>query len=309
MFSRIHQKLGTAGFIIAIVALVAAMSGGAYAAATGLTGKEKKEVAKIAQKEAKKLAQAGPAGATGPIGAKGADGAPGAQGPTGPQGPIGPQGPKGETGDRGSNGNNGKSVSVTTEPAGSHCSEGGVKIEVEGNASSQKFVCNGSPWTAGGTLPSNKTETGVWTIGTISAGAAPGAGVVYNVPISFPIPLAAALPATAVHYVAANGKEPVYVENPTTEELELTEVTPTKCLGTVAAPSAVAGNLCVYTQSLSPPLGEAPGEAGKLFFSSEDIKNPGTSTTDGASVAGARLAFFGPPSGTVGVGTWAVTAP
>ena len=30
--SRIHQKLGTAGFIISIVALVAAFGGGAYAA-------------------------------------------------------------------------------------------------------------------------------------------------------------------------------------------------------------------------------------------------------------------------------------
>ena len=36
MFDRIHQKLGTAGFVISIVALVAALGGGAYAASVVL---------------------------------------------------------------------------------------------------------------------------------------------------------------------------------------------------------------------------------------------------------------------------------
>ncbi|MBA3867401.1 MAG: hypothetical protein H0X42_13840 [Solirubrobacterales bacterium] len=52
--SRIHQKLGTAGFIISIVALVAALGGGAYAASGGLSGKQKKEVEKIAKKDSAK---------------------------------------------------------------------------------------------------------------------------------------------------------------------------------------------------------------------------------------------------------------
>jgi hypothetical protein len=64
---KVHEKLGTAGFIISIVALVAAMGGGAYAASGGLTKKESKEVEKIAKKYAGKYA--------GKPGADGADGA------------------------------------------------------------------------------------------------------------------------------------------------------------------------------------------------------------------------------------------
>ena len=43
MFSKLHERLGTAGFVVAIVALVAALAGTAFAAA-GLNGKQKKEV-------------------------------------------------------------------------------------------------------------------------------------------------------------------------------------------------------------------------------------------------------------------------
>jgi hypothetical protein len=75
MISRIHAKLGTTGFIIAIVALIAALGGTAFAAA-GLSSKEKKEVKKIAKQVAK-------------------------PGPQGPQGPAGPQGLKGDTGAKG----------------------------------------------------------------------------------------------------------------------------------------------------------------------------------------------------------------
>ena len=83
--SRIHQKLGTAGFVISIVALVAAMGGGAYAASGGLNGKQKKEVEKIAKKYAGKPGAAGPAGSNGSNGAKGDTGATGAEGKQGPK--------------------------------------------------------------------------------------------------------------------------------------------------------------------------------------------------------------------------------
>lgn len=104
MISKLHQRLGTAGFIISIVALVAALGGGAYAASGGLTGKQKKEVQKIAQTEAKKFAKAGPqgpagqAGAKGDVGAKGDTGAAGDAGATGSQGATGPTGPQGNAG-------------------------------------------------------------------------------------------------------------------------------------------------------------------------------------------------------------------
>jgi hypothetical protein len=95
MIHRIHEKLGTAGFLIAIVALVAALSGTALAAKGALTGKQKKEVQKIAQKYAGKPGAAGAVGLTGP---KGDTGAQGPQGKEGPKGQQGIQGAPGATG-------------------------------------------------------------------------------------------------------------------------------------------------------------------------------------------------------------------
>jgi hypothetical protein len=102
MFHRIHQKLGTAGFIISIVALVAALGGGAYAASNGLNGKQKKEVEKIAKKYAGKPGAAGKAGANGTNGAPGAAGPAGAKGDAGATGAEGKQGPEGKQGKEGS---------------------------------------------------------------------------------------------------------------------------------------------------------------------------------------------------------------
>jgi hypothetical protein len=102
MFERIHEKLGTAGLIIAVVALVAAFTSSAFAGATEwkLTKSEVKEVKKIAKKYAGKPGATGPAGAQGPAGVKGdagAAGAPGAKGATGATGATGPEGPAGPT--------------------------------------------------------------------------------------------------------------------------------------------------------------------------------------------------------------------
>jgi hypothetical protein len=94
MFNRIHQKLGTAGFIISIVALVVALGGGAYAASGGLNGKQKKEVEKIAKKYAGK---SGAPGAPGPLGTTGPAGAPGVKGDIGAAG-SGTNGTNGEAG-------------------------------------------------------------------------------------------------------------------------------------------------------------------------------------------------------------------
>jgi len=92
---RVHEKLGSAGFLIAIVALIAALTGTAIAA-VGLNGRQKNEVTKIAKKYAGKPGPAGPAGPVGPAGApgpKGDSGAPGAPGEDGEEGPPGPAGP------------------------------------------------------------------------------------------------------------------------------------------------------------------------------------------------------------------------
>jgi len=94
MLSRIHNKLGTAGLIVAVVALIVALGGAAFAASSKLTPTEKKEVKKIA----KQVAKPGPAGAAGAAGPQGPKGDSGPKGDQGPKGDIGNTGPKGEAG-------------------------------------------------------------------------------------------------------------------------------------------------------------------------------------------------------------------
>jgi hypothetical protein len=287
MFNRIHQKLGTAGFIISIVALVAALGGGAYAASGGLNGKQKKEVEKIAKKFA---------GKPGTNGTNGSNGSPGA---------------KGDAGAAGGAGAAGQSVTGTPIAVGStECTAkaGGVKYT---SASGTNAVCNGKDGTTGftSTLPAGKTETGVWAFGPAGA---PGGTL--KVPVaSFNIPLAAPLsgegcgtvepgpPAHVaatckVHYINALGKEEV--ENTGTEAFE--ELTPTGCPGSAAAPQAESGNLCVYARE------EVPPAVGPVS-TSEQIRNAG-SPGGGAATTGA-IEFFNVGNGTTvsAYGTWAVT--
>lgn len=271
MYSRLHRKLGTAGLVVAIVALVAALSGAAIAAG-GLTSQQEKQVTKIAKKYAGKQ---GPQGNPGATGATGATGAPGAKGDKGDPGSAGGAGPAG------------KSVVIGTATAG-ECPgsnpAGGATVEVEGSGSKKK-ICNGkegSPWTAGGTLPGGKTETGVWV-----AGQGPAFGG-WRVPISFSIPLAGDLAASKVHYINVAGKEVI-------DEFG-TEQTSTACHGTAAAPSADIGHLCVYG-----------GEESSLFGFTEAIfKVDGA--TKGASTAGAILQLFLLNNEAYGAGSWAVRA-
>lgn len=156
MFSRIRDKIGTAGLIVAIIALIAALSGGAYAAQQGLNGKQKNEVKKIAKKTGKK----------GPKGAKGDPGAPGPAGPAGPAGPVGPAGAPGAPGADGEDGATGEQG-----PTGDEGPEGPTGPE---------GVCS----TSNCTLPTNVTETGAWF------GVTNGSGQLKTA-ISFSIPVAA----------------------------------------------------------------------------------------------------------------------
>jgi len=132
MYSRIHNRLGTAGMVVAVMALIIALAGTAYAAA-GLSGKQKKEVAKIARKYGGRRGRTGPAG------------------PEGPQGPTGPAGPAGKSG-----------TSVKLSAAGG-CPSGGTKLTL---GSESREVCNGRQGPAGPTetvLPNGATEVGVWS--------------------------------------------------------------------------------------------------------------------------------------------------
>ena len=186
-----REPFGTAGLIVAIVALVAALAGGAYAASGitvgssgDLTKAQEKQVAKIARKSARP----GPPGATGPAG------------PTGPAGAAGKDGTKGTDGEDGAPGKDG--VNVTFSPASeAACIAGGSVFKA---SNGETTICNGETGFTE-TLPSGKTETGVW------------AGTFYElgpVPISFAIPLAAPISGADTKVVPEGGTPPAECQDP-----------------------------------------------------------------------------------------------
>jgi hypothetical protein len=272
MISKLHNRLGTAGFVIAIIALIAALTGTAFAAGA-LTGKQKKEVEKIAKKYA------------------GKNGAPGVTGPAGPKGDAGAKGDAGPGGAAGAAGKDGTSV-TSAAASGAECSEGGTKFT---SASGSSHVCNGeegvqgqpgSPWTAGGTLPSGAIETGAYTV-TSEAGTGAHFGEYAQTTISFSIPLAAELAAAKVVWVKAG------------------ETTPTTCensghAGTASPsnPEASIGFLCVFE-----------GNSQNFDVVEKGIFTPDGSLGEGTGVSGALL--LQKPTGpeAFAEGTWAVTAP
>jgi Collagen triple helix repeat (20 copies) len=289
VITRIHSKLGTAGFIISIVALVAALGGGAYAASSHLTGKQKKEVTKIAQTEAKKYAgKPGAPGATGPAGPTGPAGAAGTAGAAGEKGLKGDTGTAGANGTNGTNGTNGKSVEVgtaTSTPTGECPEVGGATVQVAGEPSTKKHVCNGTDGTSGftKTLPPGETETGAWTI---SAYNIPKEKEVYA-PISFSIPLEEGAEGTSYFLTLEE------IQNEDGEGWD------EGCTGSVNDPIAPEGVLCVY--ALEERTHEAVA-AGLLF---------GEGGGFGYRTTGSTLEAFAFEAGAeyVGRGTWAVTAP
>ncbi len=281
MFSTLRTRFGIPG-VISVMALVFAMFGGAYAASNSSGGGKATASAK-----AKK----------GPKGPKGAKGDTGPAGPAGPAGAAGRDGANGIDGVDGQDGQDGQSVTNTefTGAQGS-CTEGGTKLV----GTSTTYACNGeqgSPWTAGGTLPSGQTETGSWAVGTtpsttcslpdctVTAGPSNFAAALYS-PISFNIPLAASLDPPHAHFL----KEGFPTGDTTAEEKE-------NCPGSAEEPKAKAGHLCVYTAS----------EAGSGFGTILPNGSPGG--TNGASPSGAVIALINWGEGTRRFGSWAVTAP
>jgi len=277
VISRIHQRLGTAGFVISIVALIAALGGTAFAAAK-LNSTQKKEVTKIAQTEAKKYA-----GKTGPAGPAGSNGTNGATGPEGKQGPEGKEGPKGNTGNTGNAGTSAKGTSFTGEKTvGSvTCKEGGIKVT---SAEPETAVCNGEKGQTGftSTLPSGKTETGTWGIVVPKTGNE----VEPIVPISFPIPIAQA-DESAFYFTAA--------------EVEAGEFGSSGCHWELGKPGArpesrTAGTLCIFEE-----FGE------NLSFSF--IQSPGVGAGYGPSGTFLHLSTTSTHLANAIDGVWAVTAP
>jgi hypothetical protein len=295
MFQAIRRQI-TPASILALVALVFAVTGGAFAA-TGSSGggSGSPSHATLSATVAKKKK----APARGPVGPRGATGATGASGPAGPAGPVGPAGAagaKGETGTAGSNGTdgtngengkpgkNGKSVTVSTEPKGSaNCAEGGTSLETEGTGT-KTYACNGSPWTANGTLPPDATETGVWNF----SGAA---GSEIEVPISFPIPLAKPLSSEGC---AEASKTPCQIHF-----IKPNEAAPEGCKdGSVTTPTAEPGNLCIYALR----MGAAEVSP---FFLTRDPEN-GDAFAVGPT-GGLLVMEISKDASGLGWGVWAVT--
>ncbi len=271
MFSTLRNRFGIPG-VISVIALVFAMFGGAYAASNTSGGGKATASAKAKQGprgKTGKTGPAGPAGAQGPAGPAGPAGAPGAAGEEGATGPTGKTGPAGANGVDGATG--------ATGP-------------------------EGSPWTVGGTLPAGETETGTWGMGTVSAAAIVPFNPVY-VPISFSIPLAAPFdnagcaeadrdPCQA-HYIRANGKE--------FDEFLHELVTSSKCTGSVAAPSALPGNLCIYAGFEE--------KTDNVFNTQITVPSSELVSSAGAGKSGALLLVTPAEGGAHSLGTWAVTAP
>jgi hypothetical protein len=193
MFSALRRRL-TYTNVGVTLALFFSMSGGALAAGHYLVTSTKQIKPSVLSALKGKAGSAGASGATGPAGGTG---------PAGAQGPQGSAGVKGETGAEGKEGKPGK----------------------EGKAGKE-----GSPWTAGGTLPPEKTETGTWSFGDTPIEAS--AELRFEVPISFNIPLAEGLESTHTHYVTRTEQE--------------TNTAPQECPGSIEKPSAEPGSLCVY---------------------------------------------------------------
>ena len=289
MFSRLHNRLGTAGLAIAVVALVAALAGTAFAA-TRLNGTQKKEVRKIAKQFAGKN---GAPGANGAAGANGKDGA------------------NGTNGTNGAPGAEGKSVEAEAA-APAKCAEGGTVFKIGGVEKGK--ACNGEegpagePWTAGGTLPVGSTETGAWMF----SGTYGGEGQA-RAQIPFTLPLTAALGESKVHLIQPNGKELFFnlaaSPEPKTEEITASAA----CAGGSAAnPKATSGNLCVYVgKALNPVEGffgsnliTDPSKVCTGLFCQAEFGGPGA----GSSVAGAIVSFEYETTGAKSDwGTWAVT--
>jgi hypothetical protein len=264
--SNLRKKLsaGGPGLMIAIIAIITALAGTAYAA-TKLNNTQKKEVEKIAKKYVAK------------------PGAPGAQGQTGPpgvKGDTGSQGGKGDQGIPGLKGTDGKSVELVGEGA-ELCEMSptekvpGVAYEIEGSGI-ENTVCDGaegSPWTAGGILPSGATETGKWTL----TGTTANTGGV-NIALSFPIQLKEALDETHVHYFSEGNFT-------------------TFCKGNGSVPAPIPGNLCVYlTESVNEVVFNG------IYSNFEEGEK-------GSLRMGAVLAFSTPTGVASGGGSFAFTAP
>jgi hypothetical protein len=290
----IREPFGKAGLTVAVIALVFAMMGGAWAASnSGSAGSGDKATASAKAKRGPR----GPRGPQGPAGPAGPAGLAGAKGDKGAAGANGTNGTDGTNGTNGTDGTDGKSVLhgegapvdaldgtngdfyIDTETDTLYGPKAGGVWPTPGTA------LKGSPWTAGGTLPVNSTETGAWGYTVESAGPGATRG---RAPISFSIPLAGELDLAHTIINPASGAANANCEN-----------TNHTGAASTSNPEAKSGYLCVYP-TIASPAGAFPGV----------IAKPVAGFSTGAATAGAVVIFFSEDEGDLGKvnqGTFAVT--
>jgi hypothetical protein len=234
------------------------MTGGAYAAGKYVITSTKQISPSVLKSLKGASGKAGAQGASGPAGQAGGVGATGPQGAAGAAGAKGPQGEPGEAGKPGEKG------------------------------------ATGSPWTAGGTLPSGATEVGVWSQRFENTLEATG-----NVDISFQIPLPLALAQGHAHYVTLeeankeNGKQ-----------------APAECAGTASAPKASKGTLCLY-EGFSKVAAIEPTPTINIIGIVAPTNLEGASRFETGTSGAIALVRYeeGPTEGAAYIqGSWAVTA-
>jgi collagen triple helix repeat protein len=202
----------------------------------------------------------------------------------GKAGPAGPQGAVGSTGKDGLPGAEGKQGTQGTQ---------GIQ-GIEGKEGRE-----GSPWTAGGVLPSGKSLKGEWSV----VATAKEATNQFANSVSFALPLASA-PATHFIRIGEGENEEESKWAPAIKE--------GKCKGSVTAPEASPGNLCVFAQEEENSVQELT--IGKTYLLPSvcgwDTGECLRETLDGTvSRYGFGIIVFSKEEGFIKVnGTWAVTA-
>lgn len=194
-------------------------------------------------------------------GKPGKPGPAGAAGLPGAKGDPGPQGAKGDPGPQGLQGEQG--------PQGPKGEDGTFSTEP---------------------LPPGETLTGAWLVSTSGFGFA-------HTAISFPIQVAGGMDSAHVHYIRPDGQE---VEQSPDFSEEIVKGTPANCPGSVAAPAADPGHLCVYARAV---IALKIGSNTIYPLTLELLTG-----TSGSSPFGARLTAIATEAGSAW-GSWAVTAP
>jgi hypothetical protein len=165
------------------------------------------------------------------------------------------------------------------------CAEGSAirTISETGTVVCQTATGGGGGETVFPTLPSGKTETGVWAIPSMKLPE----GWTATVPYSFTIPLATKLTNTKAIYQAKAKTDCEAKSEPEKAEC-LTQLTE-RCPGTVIEPKAAAGFLCIYQNTL----------VNATFLGASSLSKAG-----GALNLSVEANVFAS-----GNGAWAVTAP